>query len=196
MHTRMMTTSHIIYNLAILGKKNSKKIYWAIGLGALFPDTVTILFFFVTSVIQQLPHETIWRDLYFNSYWNNIFNLTHSFWLLPLFISIALYHKNKHAVYFFGSALIHSAMDFLVHAEDAYAHFFPLSLWRFNSPISYWNPAYHGEIVSIFEHIFVGIALFLLLSNVEKPWLRKTLITLITIESILISVSVLLLLIP
>jgi hypothetical protein len=51
----------------------------------------------------------------------------------------------------FSSALLHVAFDLPLHHEDAHRHFFPLSEWRFASPVSYWNPAYHRHIGALFE---------------------------------------------
>jgi len=41
-----------------------------------------------------------------------------------------------------------------VHHDDGHRHFFPLSDWRFESPVSYWDPAHYG-------HIFLWIELLL-----------------------------------
>lgn len=164
----MTTPSHILYNLAILGKKGDTRLNTAIGLGAFFPDSITIIFFFVTGVIQSLPHEVIWHDLYFHSGWNNLFNLSHSFWLLPLGLLLCIFFKKRYAAYFFGSALVHSVMDFFVHADDAYAHFYPWSLWRFHSPVSYWNHAHYGQYVSAVEILFAIVAIWVLWKRTDS----------------------------
>ncbi len=52
---------------------------------------------------------------------------------------------------FAGSALLHSVIDFLVHREDAHMQFWPLTEWRFVSPVSYWDPAHYGNWFSLFE---------------------------------------------
>jgi len=41
----MLTPSHVVYNLAILGRKNKFKDYKAIFFGAIVPDISTYLFF-------------------------------------------------------------------------------------------------------------------------------------------------------
>ncbi|MBI2120695.1 MAG: hypothetical protein HYT94_03685 [Parcubacteria group bacterium] len=164
----MTTPSHILYNLAILGKKGDARLNAAAGLGALFPDSITFIFFFFTSIVQSLPHEVIWRDLYFNSGWNNLFNLSHSFWLLPLGLFLCAFFKQKYGAYFFGSAFLHSVMDFFVHADDAYAHFYPLGDWRFHSPVSYWNPAHYGHYVSAVEILFALAAVWVLRKRTDS----------------------------
>jgi len=50
-----------------------------------------------------------------------------------------------------ASALLHSAIDFLVHRDDAHMQFWPLTEWRFRSPLSYWDPAHGGDWFGLFE---------------------------------------------
>ena len=56
---------------------------------------------------------------------------------------------------FFASMAVHCAVDFLVHREDAHAHFFPVSSWRFVSPVSYWDPRHYGSFVGVVELLLV-----------------------------------------
>ncbi len=46
-------------------------------------------------------------------------------------------------------------MDLPVHHDDGHRHFFPLSDWRFASPVSYWDPEHYGRIVGTAEAVFV-----------------------------------------
>ncbi len=46
---------------------------------------------------------------------------------------------------FSGSALLHSVIDFLCHRNDAHMHLWPLTQWRFRSPVSYWDPNHFGN---------------------------------------------------
>lgn len=61
-----------------------------------------------------------------------------------------------------ASALLHSAIDFLVHRDDGHMHFWPLTEWRFQSPVSYWDPAHGGNWFGLFEAA-VGIVLIAVL---------------------------------
>ena len=40
----------------------------------------------------------------------------------------------------FSAALVHLTLDFPLHNDDARAHFWPLTNWKFTSPVSYWDP--------------------------------------------------------
>ena len=62
----------------------------------------------------------------------------------------------------FGSMLLHFACDLPLHHDDAHRHFLPLSLWRFESPVSYWDPKRFGWITAPLEMILtVGGCVYL-----------------------------------
>lgn len=46
----------------------------------------------------------------------------------------------------------HVASDTLTHGSDARPLLWPLSRWRFRSPISYREPGRYGRLFTIFEH--------------------------------------------
>ncbi len=57
----------------------------------------------------------------------------------------------KNAMVFTASALLHLAFDFPLHHDDGRPHFWPLSDWVFESPLSYWDTAAHAGIVAPIE---------------------------------------------
>ncbi len=46
----------------------------------------------------------------------------------------------------------HVLADSLTHAGDARPVFWPLSRWRFRSPVSYWDRGHHARAFSLLEH--------------------------------------------
>ena len=72
----------------------------------------------------------------------------------------------------FTSMLLHALGDLPLHHDDAHRHFFPFLDWRFSSPISYWNPDFHGHWVSLIEAIAVIAAsvLLYLRNPCFRPW--------------------------
>lgn len=160
----MITPSHIIYSWAVAKKTEKpersggttpRHRTLAFVLGAIFPDTPTYLFFIVNGLILGYSGQVMWDDMYFNSAWSIPITLTHSLILWPLLIASATYFGWNLLRWFSISALIHTAIDFLVHTDDAYRHFYPLSDWKFYSPISYWNPSEYGVYVSAFDSLLV-----------------------------------------
>lgn len=156
----MITSSHAVYSWALARKtENSEedngKRTLAFVLGALFPDTPTYIFFLVCGVILGYPGEKLWGDMYFNSEWSIPITLTHSFIIWLILIAFSSYFASKLLKWFSISALFHAMVDFCVHTDDAYRHFYPFSDWKFKSPISYYNPTEWGLYVGAFDSILV-----------------------------------------
>ncbi len=156
----MITSSHIIYSWALAKKTeitspNNEKRTLAFVLGALFPDTPTYVFFVVCGLILGYSGQDMWDDMYFNSGWAIPITLTHSFILWPLLIAISSFAGWKFLRWFSISAFLHALVDFCVHTDDAYRHFWPFSNWKFHSPISYYNPSEYGIYVSAFDSLLV-----------------------------------------
>jgi hypothetical protein len=73
------------------------------------------------------------------------------------------------------AALLHLGLDAPVHSHDAYRHFWPLSDWRFYSPISYWEMDLHARWVSLVEAALVLISAGILWRRFPKLWVKVTL---------------------
>jgi hypothetical protein len=171
----MITPSHIIYSWFLAKKtentsNDNKKRTLTFILGALFPDTPTYLFFLVCGVLLGYSGQVMWDDMYFNSGWAIPITLTHSFILWPLLIAISSYGEWKFLRWFSISALFHTLVDFCVHTDDAYRHFWPFSDWRFHSPISYYNPSEYGMYVSTFDSLLVLGLLSYLYTRYQGKW--------------------------
>lgn len=174
----MITPSHLIYSWALAKRTEgspessttTKRRTAAFILGALFPDTPTYLFFVVCGLILGYSGQAMWDDMYFNSGWSIPITLTHSFILWPLLITISGYYGWRLLQYFSISAFLHTAVDFFVHTDDAYRHFYPFSDWKFHSPVSYWNTAEFGQYVSAFDSLLVLGLLTYLYTKYSGTW--------------------------
>jgi hypothetical protein len=51
--------------------------------------------------------------------------------------------------------LLHALGDAFLHREDGHRHLWPLSSWRFESPVSYWDPAHHGAVGAGLETLLI-----------------------------------------
>jgi hypothetical protein len=167
----MMTPTHVFLNWALFEKRGaSPRERLAIIGGALTPDIgvwVFSVWFFSTVGFTFGPE---WETLYRSEHWSAFFNLTHSFLLWPLLVGIGIFFRRRILALFAGSALLHACCDFLVHADDAYAHFFPLSAWKFQSPISYWDPRHFGDIVAPLDSSVGLVALVYVYPRVQSWW--------------------------
>ena len=78
----------------------------------------------------------------------------------------------KTVLFFALAALIHMATDFPVHGHDAYRHFWPVSDYRFHSPISYWEADHHAAWVSLVESIIGLSCIVVLWQRFPSLWVK------------------------
>jgi hypothetical protein len=139
-------------------------------MGALVPDLPLFIFFAFYSIISPTSQQVIWRELYFDPSWQIVFNIFHSlpFWgILFLLLFVAKLYRTA---FFCLAALLASTQDLLVHNEDAHAHFFPFTDYRFASPVSYWNPEHYGRQFTIIEILLVVAAGIWTYKRLESRW--------------------------
>lgn len=98
-------------------------------------------------------------------------------------------HNRTTSSKFFALLFPHSVMDFFVHADDAYAHFYPWSMWRFHSPVSYWNPAHYGQYVSAVEILFALVAIWVLWKRTDSRRTKQILFGIGGLETIFLIFS-------
>jgi hypothetical protein len=165
----MNTPSHAILNLTALGRAKSPEFNLAIVLGGILPDIPIFLFYFSAKFIARLPEQTIWEEAYFQPSIHNIVALSHSIPLALIGWAIAYYFKSELFQLIFLSMVLHSLLDLPVHHDDAHRHFFPFSNYKFISPISYWDPKYHGNVVAFVEMMMVMLGTFRVF-----PWVSST----------------------
>ena len=91
---------------------------------------------------------------------------------------MAFFAKARLWLLFFLSMGVHILADFPLHHDDAHRHFSPLSDWRFESPVSYWDPAHYGVLMSSLEAVAVAIGCVVLFKCV-RTLATRTLVTLV-----------------
>ena len=168
----MNTPAHAIANLLLFRKSIRETHAVAIVAGALLPDAPMLLFY-LWARLSGMHERAIWRDGYFDPGWQALFDAFHSFPLLGLAWLLAWRARMQALSLFFASMVMHSLFDFPFHHNDAHRHFWPLSDFRFASPVSYWDPAYYGQYVSALELLVVMAGGAWLLRTAESPTLFR-----------------------
>lgn len=133
----------------------------AAAAGGLTPDLAAFALV-LWALVGGMDAETIFRTAYFSASWQAVMAPFHSapLWLAAFALAWTL--RRPAAAAFAGSGLLHQAFDFPVHADDPHRHLWPLSDWRFESPVSYWDPRHFGGWVQPLE-IVLGLGLVTLL---------------------------------
>jgi len=160
----MNTPTHLLMGAALLsrnrsrwqGTTTSQRWFNALVLvGALVPDLGLFVLFVWARGILGVSEDQLWSEIYWQSNWQAAFTIGNSIPLFGLLFALgAVFRKHTGGLFLMGfaaAAFTHLTFDFPFHHDDAHAHFWPFTDWRFNSPLSYWDPAHHGEIVQIIE---------------------------------------------
>lgn len=154
----MNTPAHAVINLALLEKRAPEGSTWPILLGAVLPDLPIFVFYVYDRAVAGRAESVVWSHDYFVSAWQPVIDALHSFPLVLLALVAAWRLKAFRAVAFSLSLLLHAVCDFLLHNDDAHRQLFPFSDYRFRSPVSYWDPRYHGALGALFELAAVVLA--------------------------------------
>ncbi len=171
----MQTPAHAVFNLALLCRKKNPEWNPLIIWGALIPD-LAMFGFYALLKLSDVPESQIWREEYYRPFWQNTFDFFNSIPLAVLGLAIALYFSRTGIALLFGSVILHCLEDLPVHVDDGHRHFWPLSQFRFESPISYWDPSHHGNIVAPIELALMVIASVYVFRRVRSRWTKGLLI--------------------
>ncbi|HEB90707.1 MAG TPA: hypothetical protein ENI85_14135 [Deltaproteobacteria bacterium] len=165
----MNTPAHLILNAVVLGWGRTGNQWLSILAGAVLPDLPMLAFYLFERFGLGQSEERIWSVLYFDPDWQTFFDVFNSLPLIAVGLGVALARRSPAALAFFLSMALHVAGDLPLHHDDAHGHFFPFSNWRFESPLSYWDPAHYGTWIGSLEIVGV-IAGSLLLVRRGRPW--------------------------
>jgi len=179
----MMTQTHLLIASALLTKAGRRKRNFAVLAGALIPDTA-IYVLVVYAAIKQIPQSTLWNETYWSESWQVWVTIGNS---APLYIALLLVSLLVAApkdgrprwqslpALFALAALTHLLGDFPLHNDDAHIHFWPLTEWRFHSPISYWDRDHHASLLAPLE-MLLGLGLMVaLFMRFKALWVRVAL---------------------
>jgi hypothetical protein len=145
------TPAHLLIGAAAFGKENQKGTTIAALLGALTPDLSLYVMASVSIWVLNIPAATVFNEMYFSDAWQRVFAIDNSFILWGLACAIAVSQRSAIFIAFTGAALLHLALDFPFHTDDARMHFWPVSNWIYESPVSYWDRRSYAGIVGPFE---------------------------------------------
>lgn len=147
----MHLPSHALVNLTALDQWTTPELRPYVLLGAVAPDLPVLAFYFVCRFVLGLSDETIWQDVYYEDRWFNVFATFHSLPVTLAVCGLGLALQIPWLTLLAASMVLHNLADFPLHAKDAHRHFYPLSNYRFKSPVSYWNPRFWGRVAAAGE---------------------------------------------
>lgn len=174
----MMTQTHILVGTALFGRPGDLPRNLVAIAGGIVPDAAIFVLYGIEK-FKGTPESTIWRDVYYSPFWQDVVAWGNSIPLALCLLAVGIAWSHYWSkvvgvllVLFAGSCLAHLALDFPVHVEDAHRHFFPLSNYRFRSPVSYYNPNHFGVPMMIAEAC-MGIGLSVFLFRRYASWMGR-----------------------
>ncbi len=186
----MNTPTHILVACALLsqslstrnevrpiqGTQNETKtirhLNIAVIVGGMLPDLSIFIFFVWAHFFTVANFETIWGTLYWTEPWQTFSAVSNSIPLILTLILVSWRIKSKILLLLALSMLSHIALDLPFHADDAHKHFWPISNFRFHSPLSYWDTNHHSQWVTSFECLIMFCAAAFLIKRFQVLWVR------------------------
>ena len=178
----MNTPAHLLIGAALFSKRDNTKLLTGALLGGLIPDLSLYLMAGVSLFVLNISPHVVFDELYFSKNWQLVFSIDNSFILWGLLFAVALKYRNAFFIALTASALLHLVSDFALHHDDARAHFWPLSSWKFESPLSYWDSNHHSFYVAPVEGILTALATVYLVTGKLHPAIKIGLLILLIAE--------------
>ncbi len=171
----MNTQTHLLLASAALTKRGELARNYAIVIGAFLPDLPVFALFAIAKAAGYSDFQ-IFDDLYFREEMRNVMGIFNSFFVAALIGFSGWLLRSKWfgwpMIWFAAALTIHAATDLPVHVDDGHRHFWPLSNFVFASPVSYWNPAYHGHVASLVEAALGIICALVIWRRFPVNWIR------------------------
>ncbi len=174
----MNTPAHLIIGLAVFGKAGRPAVTGAAFAGAMIPDLSLYLMAGWHLRVLETPPRVVFGELYFSDAWQSIFRIDNSMILWGIALVLAFMLRAPILIALCGAAMVHLGLDFLLHNDDGRAHFWPITNWIFQSPVSYWDADHYGNIMGPVE-IILSLGLCVLLwRRFVGLWMRGLIVAL------------------
>ena len=172
----MNTPTHALVAFAALSKRGERpRNLWALA-GGLIPDLAIFLWAPWQRWGLGRDWGAIWQQHYFEPPMQTLIALFNSVPIYTGLLALGLWRRGKVWAtmlwVFAAAALLHIALDAPVHGHDAYRHLWPLSDWRFFSPVSYWETDLHARWVSLAELAIVLGCAAVLWRRFPRVWVK------------------------
>jgi len=178
----MNTPAHLIFGMTAFGKAGRPAVTTAAFAGSLAPDlSLYLMAGWHLQVLGTSP-EVVFGQLYFSDAWQSIFRIDNSILLWGLALVLGIMARSPIVIAFCAAGLMHLGLDFAFHHDDGRAHFWPITNWIFESPVSYWDPAHYGNIVGPIEVALALLCCGILWRRHIGRWMRGLIVLLALIE--------------
>ncbi|MFY0681174.1 MAG: hypothetical protein JXR13_11410 [Thalassovita sp.] len=160
----MFTQTHLLIGAALFARPQKGAFALAGLAGAVVPD-MDVWAMFIIERLNGASGCEVFHYRYWQAPWTTLQSTLNA---IPLYVGLLAFAWVARLVasqtykLFFAlvatfalSSFLHVTIDFMLHHDDARRQLLPFSDWVFRSPVSYWDPNYHGRVFAIFE---IGLA--------------------------------------
>ncbi|MBX2838367.1 MAG: cobalamin biosynthesis protein CobQ [Gammaproteobacteria bacterium] len=182
----MNTPAHLLIGTALVSNTLGKGLLLAAFLGSLAPDLSLYLMTAFCLFVLDIPASVVFDELYFSDLWQSVFAIDNSFLVWGLLLGIGFYYKKPWILAFTTAAIFHLITDFTLHNDDARMHFWPVTHWRFESPLSYWDSSHHAQWIAPLEGLISAVAAVVLWMQNGRVWQRIIIFVLLLMELLVI----------
>jgi len=176
------TPAHLILGAAAFARPARRGLLAAGLLGGLTPDLSLYLLGGVSLFVLQIPPQVVFDELYFSAAWQTVFAIDNSIFVWGAVLALGFWRRWPWLQVFAAAALLHVALDFPLHHDDGRPHFWPLSGWVFESPVSYWDMRQGAGIVAPIEGVCAGVGTWVLWQRFQAIWPRLLFAVLLVLE--------------
>lgn len=147
----MNTPTHMLIAASLFAKPDKPALTWVAVLGGVLPDLSLYGLVFYSLVIRGNTTDQVFGEFYFSPEWQQIFSIDNSFFVWGAVVAIGLYTRREWLWILGVACIAHLLTDLPLHHDDGRAHFWPLSDWVYQSPVSYWDVNHYAGIVAPLE---------------------------------------------
>jgi hypothetical protein len=178
----MNTPAHILIGWAAFARKGDNRVVAAAIIGGLAPDLSLYLMAGVSLFLLNIPPSVVFGELYFSPTWQTIFSIDNSFIVWGALLAWAMHKRHAAGIALCAAAILHLVLDFPLHHDDGRAHFWPLTSWVYESPLSYWDRNHHANLLAPVAAVLAVISGIAILREGWKRWRSLAVIALVVME--------------
>lgn len=178
----MNTPAHILIGWSLFARRGDWRVILAAIFGGLAPDLSLYLLAGVSIFILDISPNVVFGEMYFSRTWQAIFAVDNSFLVWAGLLAWAYWRQSKAGMALCAAALMHLLLDLPLHHDDGRAHFWPLTGWIYESPLSYWDRQHHADVVAPIAAALAAIAGYGILREGFLRWRSLAVVTLVGME--------------
>ena len=183
----MNTPAHLLLGTALFARPLRTRVILAAAFGALVPDLSLYILGGFSLFVLQIPPQRVFNELYFPDAWQTVFAIDNSMFIWAALLAIAIRAKKDYAIALCSAALLHLVCDMPLHHDDGRPHFWPLTSWVFESPLSYWDGRHGAQWVAPLEAMLATLAAMRLCFARNPTWVKICALVLLGAEIWIVS---------